>query len=183
VLLAADGTVLGTRTPAGGPLPKGGSSLYGIGTGAHWLRAHAEKGTDIAVSMRVTDADGLPLTGGAVDTALGGSAWLVRDGALAPDAARLGTDREPRTVAGVTVDGTLLLVAIDGRAKGVSVGATPTEAARILLSFGAVDAVNLDGGGSTTVVVGGELRNSPRGTENGAVTERRVADGIAILPQ
>lgn len=183
VLLAADGTALGTRTPAGGPLPDGGSALYGIGTGAHWLRAHAKKGEHIAVSTRLTDTDGRPPAQGAVDTALGGSAWLVRDGALDPDAARLGTDRQPRTAAGVTADGTLLLVAVDGRAKGVSVGATPTEAARLLLSLGAVDAVNLDGGGSTTVVVDGELRNSPRGTENGAVTERRVADAIAILPK
>ncbi|WOX13238.1 phosphodiester glycosidase family protein [Streptomyces sp. N50] len=179
VLLAADGTVLGTRTPAGGPLPRGGSSLYGIGGGATWLRAHARKGEHIAVSTRLTGAPAR----GTVDTALGGSAWLVRDGALDQDVARLGTGREPRTAAGVTADGTLLLVAIDGRAKGVSAGATPTEAGRLLLSLGAVDALNLDGGGSTTVVVDGELRNSPRSTDNGPVTERRVADGIAILPK
>ncbi|MET7814666.1 phosphodiester glycosidase family protein [Streptomyces sp. NPDC005395] len=180
VLLAADGTALRTRTPAGGPLPEGGRSLYGIGEGAAWLRSHVRPDTRAAVSMRITDPSGQPLTG-AVRSALGGSARLLSGGDIDPDARRLGPDREPRTVAGVASDGTLLLVAIDGRAPGESVGATPTEAARLARSFGAVDAVNLDGGGSTTVVLEGRLRNSPRGSEKGNVTERRVANAIAIL--
>ncbi len=182
VLLAADGTVLRTRTPAGGPLPADGRSLYGIGAGAAWLEAHARPGTRPAVSVRMTDPGGQPLTG-TVRSALGASARLLRDGKADPDAARLGTEREPRTVACVTADGSLLLIAIDGRAPGTSVGATPAEAARLARSLGAVDAVNLDGGGSTTVVVGGRAVNSPRGTENGAVTERRVANAIVVLPE
>ncbi|MER7489400.1 phosphodiester glycosidase family protein [Streptomyces sp. NPDC126497] len=182
-LLAGDGTVLRIRTPAGGPLPEGGGSLYGIGTGAEWLRAHVRPGTRPAVSVRITDPVGRPLTG-AVHSALGGSARLLRDGEVDPDAERLlGPDREPRTVAGVTADGTLLLVAVDGRAPGESVGATPTEAARLARSLGAVDAVNLDGGGSTTAVLDGHLRNGPRGGERAAVTERRVANAIAVLPE
>lgn len=182
VVLAEDGTVLRIRTPAGGPLPEGGGSLYGIGTGAGWLRAHIRPGTRPAVSVRITDPAGRQLTG-TVHSALGGSARLLRDGEVDPDAERLGPDREPRTVAGVTADGTLLLVAVDGRAPGESVGATPMEAARLVRSLGAVDAVNLDGGGSTTAVLDGHLRNSPRGSEHAAVTERRVANAIAVLPE
>ncbi|WP_037671881.1 phosphodiester glycosidase family protein [Streptomyces griseus] len=181
-LLAADGTVRGTRSPAGGPLPKGGSSLYGIGTGATWLHAHAVPGTRMAVSLRMTDPDGGVLSG-PVQTALGGSARLLRDGAVDPDVRQIGTDREPRTIAGITANGTLLLITVDGRDKGVSVGATPTEAARLAQSLGAVDAVNLDGGGSTTFVLDGELRNAPRAIDDEPVTERQVADAIAVLPE
>ncbi|POX49007.1 hypothetical protein C3489_25755 [Streptomyces sp. Ru71] len=180
-LLSSSGRVTRLRSPAGGPLPKGGGSLYGIGRGAAWLRVHAAPGRPLAVSERITDADGASLTG-PVDTALGGSARLLRDGAVDADAERLGS-REPRTVAGVTADGTLLLVVIDGRAPGVSVGATGPEAAELLSSLGAVDAVNLDGGGSTTAVVGGALRNSPRATERERVTERPVADALVVLPR
>ncbi|WP_316742869.1 phosphodiester glycosidase family protein [Streptomyces sp. MK7] len=180
-LLSPDGTVIGTRSPAGGPLPAGGGSLYGIGHGATWLRAHARTGTRMAVSLRMTDPAGAPLPG-PVETAVGGSVRLLRGGITDPDAARLGGERQPRTIAAVKADGTLLLVVIDGRAKGVSVGATGPEAASLVRSLGAVDAVNLDGGGSATAVVRGQVRNKPRETEGEPVTERPVADAIAVLP-
>ncbi|MYS16711.1 phosphodiester glycosidase family protein [Streptomyces sp. SID4982] len=107
----------------------------------------------------------------------------MRAGAFDPAAVtQLGPRREPRTVAAVTADGTLLLIAVDGRARHQSVGATPAEAAQLARSLGAVDAVNLDGGGSTSVVLRGRLRNSPRDTEDGPVRERPVADGLVVLP-
>ena len=55
----------------------------------------------------------------------------------------------------------LLLVAVDGRQPGYSVGMTLEELAHFFLKLGAVDAMNLDGGGSTTMVIGGEVVNSP----------------------
>ncbi|MEU5086198.1 phosphodiester glycosidase family protein [Streptomyces sp. NPDC021356] len=181
-LLSANGTVLAVRSPAGGPLPEAGSVLYGTGTGADWLRAHAGTGTRVAASMRITTVDGEAVAG-PVETAVGGSARLLRDGVPDEDSLRLlRPSREPRTAAGVTADGTLLLVTIDGRRSGVSVGATPREAARLLRTLGAVDALNLDGGGSTTAVFRGQLRNSPRAAWNAAPTERRVADALAVLP-
>ncbi|MFE6891023.1 phosphodiester glycosidase family protein [Streptomyces sp. NPDC057694] len=182
VLLAADATVSGTRTPAGGPVPAGGSSLYGIGAGAGWLRAHAKTGTRMAVSQRITDTAGRVLPG-SVRTAVAGSARLLRDGSVDTGVRSLAAVRQPRTLAGVTGDGALLLVAVDGRARGRSVGVTPSEAAELLLSLGAVDGINLDGGGSTTAVLRGELRNRPRSADDGAVTERRVADALAVLPE
>ena len=59
--------------------------------------------------------------------------------------------RHPRTAAGVTVDGhTLILLAVDGRQPGHSVGVTLPELAGLMIELGANDAVNLDGGGSTS---------------------------------
>lgn len=59
--------------------------------------------------------------------------------------------RHPRTAAGVSADGrTLILLTIDGRQPGVSVGATLPELADLMIELGAHDAVALDGGGSTS---------------------------------
>lgn len=59
--------------------------------------------------------------------------------------------RHPRTAAGVTTDGrTLIIVVIDGRQPGHSIGVTLPELAGIMLGLGAADALNLDGGGSST---------------------------------
>jgi hypothetical protein len=62
------------------------------------------------------------------------------------------TERHPRTAAGVSRDGrTLLLLVVDGRQPGWSIGLTLPELARMLLDVGAWNAVNLDGGGSTAM--------------------------------
>lgn len=59
--------------------------------------------------------------------------------------------RHPRTAAGVASDGrTLILVVVDGRQEGYSIGVTLPELAAIMIGLGAANAINLDGGGSTT---------------------------------
>lgn len=61
--------------------------------------------------------------------------------------------RHPRTAAGVTANGrTLILVVVDGRQPTHSIGATLPELADIMIGLGADDAINLDGGGSSTFV-------------------------------
>lgn len=84
--------------------------------------------------------------------------------------------RHPRTLVGRTPGGTIKLVTIDGR-RGTSVGATLREAAEVALALGMTNAVNLDGGGSTTMVVGGALQNTPSGD-----TERAVGDALVFVP-
>lgn len=72
------------------------------------------------------------------------------------------TAREPRTALALTADGTILALACDGRAPDEA-GLTLAELADVLLTLGARSALNLDGGGSTSLVCGGVLRNTPRG--------------------
>ena len=84
----------------------------------------------------------------------------------------------PRTLAGVRADGKLLLVTVDGRRPGWSAGMTLPEAARLMRSLGARDAVNLDGGGSTAMTVRGEVVNRP----SDRTGERPVSDGVYALP-
>ena len=68
------------------------------------------------------------------------------------------------------------MVTVDGRQPGVSVGMTLQELAEYLLSLGATDAMNLDGGGSTTMFLDGRVVNTPSDKEG----ERKVSDAILV---
>ncbi len=89
-----------------------------------------------------------------------------------------GLRRNPRTIAGITDDGHLLLVTIDGRQPDWSVGASFIEEARLMRSLGAAESVNLDGGGSTTLTLGDELATRPSDEEG----ERPIGDALLLLP-
>jgi hypothetical protein len=82
--------------------------------------------------------------------------------------------RQPRTAVGRTSSGEILMVTIDGRREGWSVGLSYQELATTMARLGARDAVNLDGGGSTTMTTGGRIANRP--SESG----RAVASGLFI---
>lgn len=82
----------------------------------------------------------------------------------------------PRTAAGRTADGALILMVVDGR-QPVSRGVSLRELARLMLDVGAVDAVNLDGGGSSALVVNGVLLNRPQGTTR----EREVMSALVTF--
>jgi hypothetical protein len=68
--------------------------------------------------------------------------------------------RYPRCALGVGED-ELLAVCCDGRRSGVDAGLELAELARLMISFGATEAINLDGGGSATLVHRGHLLNRP----------------------
>ena len=84
--------------------------------------------------------------------AVGGNALVLAGGRPAETARD--TARHPRSAVGLDATGrTLLLVAVDGRQEGHSRGATLAELADLMKDLGAWDALNLDGGGSTALVV------------------------------
>jgi exopolysaccharide biosynthesis protein len=68
----------------------------------------------------------------------------------------------PRTAIGQTADGSVLLLVIDGRQPG-SIGATYQDVQTVLYANGAVNAIGLDGGSSSSMVLNGKLVNSPSG--------------------
>jgi exopolysaccharide biosynthesis protein len=82
--------------------------------------------------------------------------------------------RNPRTALGIRKDGTVLLVVVDGHRHGSSVGLTIEELRLLMKALGARDAVNLDGGGSSAMVVRERLVNSPSDSDG----ERKVGDAI-----
>jgi hypothetical protein len=91
--------------------------------------------------------------------ALAGGHRLVENGQIhsslfaddSPRAQRHNANRHPRTALGVTADRHLLLVTVDGRHSGNAHGITLTQLALLLQDWGCVDALNLEGGGATTM--------------------------------
>lgn len=185
------GRVVGVGT-AGGRVPAGGKVLQGIGTAATWLTAHAVVGRQLTVQEQVRDSAGhaVALTGSTGIVSAG--PILLRDGKMSIDGATEGVvdpadlsfgyawaeQRQPRTLAGTDARGRLILVAVDGRQPGVSEGATLQEAARLMRGLGAVNALNLDGGGSTAMAVDGNVVNKP----SDAAGERPVGDTVQVIP-
>jgi len=194
VEVALDGTgrVIAVRTQRGGSIPPGGSVLSGTGDGAQWILDHAKVGSRVKVT-EVATAGGRRLALSGELGVVNGGPRLVRaghdditayvEGFVHPDDPSFyyyfGVRRNPRTIAGLTVDGHLLLITSDGHQPDWSVGLTFREEAAVLEYLGAVDAVNLDGGGSTTMTVGDQLVNRP----SDATGERPVGDALLLLPQ
>ncbi|MGI8860789.1 MAG: phosphodiester glycosidase family protein, partial [Rubrobacteraceae bacterium] len=189
-VLDSSGRVTALREGRGGLIPPDGSVLSGTGEGADWLRAHAQPGDTVRITENVS-GDGAVLDNGT--GAVNGGPRLVENGSeeitaftegfVYPEDPefyyRFGERRNPRTIAGVTPGGDLLLVAVDGRAPGYSVGASFGEEAGIMDSLGAEEAVNLDGGGSTTMTLGTRLVTRPSDATTG---ERPIGDAVVVLP-
>lgn len=83
--------------------------------------------------------------------------------------------RAPRTAVGITKAGHVLLVVVDGR-QPHSVGLSLLELAQFMQELGAVNAMNLDGGGSSEMVLNGQVLNKPSDGR-----ERRVGDALAVI--
>lgn len=123
--------------------------------------------------------------------AVGGFPILVRDSTEVPGLDSAGAPnfapvRHPRTIVGVAARGRrLLLITVDGRQEGYSAGTTNRESAAIALALGATDAINLDGGGSTTMAVARsrgdsvtfEVVNRP----SDPVGERPVGNALVVV--
>jgi exopolysaccharide biosynthesis protein len=102
---------------------------------------------------------------------------LVADGkVVVPAGTGSFFDRNPRTIAGTTRTGAIVLATIDGRLT-TSVGTTMDETAAVARALGLRDAINLDGGGSTTMVARGTLVNQPSGG-----VQRAVGDALVFVP-
>lgn len=136
--------------------------------------------------------DGTPVIGnssdyaqyeGQIQTAVGGSHIMLDRGYISNIG--LGTDfgytRHPRTAVGIKADGSVVLIVVDGRQSNESNGASLGDLALIMRELGCTDAINLDGGGSSTFVTansgsGFVTQNSPSG---GAL--RRVSNSLLVL--
>jgi hypothetical protein len=91
--------------------------------------------------------------------------------------------RYPRAALGISED-SLVAVACDGRRSNVDGGLAMTELAEVMVELGAESAINLDGGGSTTLVHRGHLLNRPYSTQDQpAPASRRVVSALAFEPR
>jgi exopolysaccharide biosynthesis protein len=166
---------------AGVPIPADGYVLKGHGKAAQFIKDNLKTGTKVNYTYTVE-----PM-GSKLFAAVGGQALLVEAGHLPAYFTQNINGKHARTAAGISKDGkTLYLVAVEEQVaadgKSVSIGMTQEELANFLISIGIWRAVNLDGGGSTTIAArhlgefGVSLVNRPQGT-----TQRRVPDAIGVF--
>ncbi len=172
----------------GTSLPRHWMSVQGTGALADRL-ASVTVGDRVAVRTRLASAGARPLTRDT--TVVNGGPLLVRhgreritqrgDGFVHADdpsfAYGFVIKRNPRTFAGVDARGRTVLVTVDGRSTS-DLGLSIPEEADVARSLGLVDAVNLDGGGSTTMALDGQVITHP----SDATGERPVGDAILVLP-
>lgn len=156
-------------------IPSGGYVLSGQGTGANTLKKYIGYGQELRLEHN------LP---GDVLHAIGGGPTLIDDGRVRVLAKQqhfrsdVAYGRAPRTAFGKTADGKHLLVTVDGHKPGYSVGATLTELAWTMREMGAVEALNLDGGGSTTMWLRGRTLGRPSDGK-----ERWVSTALLVKPR
>ena len=166
---------------SGTPIPRRGAVLSAYGARADAVRAMAEGDT---VRVLLTTLPRLA-RGRAPATIIGGWPRILHDGRnVAEESAivegtisRNAEVRHPRTAIGYSRDGRLLwLVVVDGRSAR-SAGMTLVELAEQMRRLGAWQALNFDGGGSTTMVIDGAVVNTP----SDATGERTVGNALLVL--
>lgn len=154
--------------PGQAAIPEDGAVLYGVGASSTFLRS-LSAGDEITLYLG-TSLPSYPDVN-TIREAMGGSGHIIlRNGEITninnPDV-------HPRTFMGISQDRkTIYSVAIDGRWTQ-SAGIDLDDEGRVLKWLGAWDGINLDGGGSTCMVVNGKIRN-----HNSDGTERAVGNGV-----
>lgn len=161
-------------------IPAGGYVLSGHGRGREALRAVFRPGDHVTLRLRLVPESSDPRWEG-VRQVIGGGPRLLAEGIYAGGEGfrPLFVDkRHPRTAIGRLADGRILLVVVGGRQPYHSLGMTLPELAFTLRRLGVTDALNLDGGGSSTLVVRGVVVNLP----SDELGERPVSDVLLVMP-
>ena len=137
-----------------------------------WVLSFGERKTPLSSGLKkgkkyVLHADMSPDISD-VYNAVSGGPRLLRDGKISVEREAEGqregfdTEKHPRTAVGYSRDrNTLILAVVDGRQPGYSLGMDLYSLARLMKKQGCYEAMNLDGGGSATMVVNGEVVNRP----------------------
>ncbi len=126
--------------------------LSGHGTAASFLVNNLFKDDTIKIVLNLSPA--FPQ----LEQLIGGNTWLVKDGISNTD----NGDRHPRTSVGFNQDSTqFFMFVVDGRQPGLSIGMSYKELGDYMKTYGVYQGLNLDGGGSSTMLVRGSIVNSP----------------------
>ncbi len=176
-VVVTDGVVTAVRDQGSTLIPEGGFVISAHGAGIEQI-AGLSIGEPVRAHWRLSPDW---MTGDVVH-AVGAGPRLLRAGQtfitgkeerFQPDVVN---GRAPRTAFGICADGQILLVTVNGRQTDVSIGVTLHELAELMAKLGAVDALNLDGGGSATLVVRDRVLNLPSDGR-----ERPVGSAILVL--
>ncbi len=175
-----DGVITNIFHSGNNKIPAGGYIISANGAAAEFFKS-AQIDDEIKINQKILSEYG---NFNEIPNIVGAGPRLVMDGKIFVTAAEekfpadIRVGRAPRSAVGVTEYGDYILAVVDGR-QAHSKGCTLQEWAEILLNeFGAVNAINLDGGGSSALVVKDFLVNKPSDGK-----ERAVGNALAILPK
>jgi exopolysaccharide biosynthesis protein len=164
-------------------IPRDGFIVSARGEAREWVRRSLRTGTRVRVRTTLHPADPFRSNPWAeAEDILGAGPRLVTAGRVDVTDVRekmiptFATDLHPRTAIAALADGRALLLVADGRRSPERVGLALDDLAMLLIELGAVEAINLDGGGSTTMVVRGNVMNFP----SDPTGERPVSDAIVV---
>lgn len=159
-------------------IPFNGLILSGHGKTKRFLDIHVEDEDTLTVML------GISTVKDPVQTLVGGIPRIIRDGEISIEHMKenlyeeFRTTRHPRTAVGYNeAKDTLYIMTVDGRQPRHSVGMSLDELAEYMSALGVYQALNLDGGGSTTMVIQGKVANKP----SDATGERSVTNALLIV--
>ncbi|MBU0687748.1 MAG: phosphodiester glycosidase family protein [Candidatus Margulisbacteria bacterium] len=164
-------------------IPESGYVLSATGAGIEYLANDIKVGEKIDVTLRLVPYNEnlksplLHLLGGGPRLVKKGTSYISKhEEKFKQDVAN---GRRARSAVGITKDQKLLLVTVDQIKRSTqSVGANLEELANLMIFLGAIDAMNLDGGGSSTLVVNDQVINHPSGG-----SERYVSNALIVKPK
>jgi exopolysaccharide biosynthesis protein len=130
------------------------------------------RGSSVTSSTPSTNTDQNPFKKWKMRTAVGGGPVLIQEGELKITneeermfAGKAINDKHPRTTMGYTKDGKLIIMVVQGRFPGIAEGATLIQEAKMLKDIGCIEALNLDGGGSSCLLINGKETIKPSDKE------------------
>lgn len=163
-------------------IPADGYVISASGTAREWVLRNLRLRQRARLTLKLSSVEmGQADQWTSATSIVGGGPQLIRNGRVEitnvqeqiPPA--FVNDLHPRTAIAKLKSGHVLLVTVDGR-QAASIGMSLNMLAELLIEFGAVEAINLDGGGSTTMVITNKLVNKP----SDAAGERPVSDAILV---
>lgn len=167
-------------------IPSDGFVISAVGTARQWVTTNLRKGSKVTFSWSLHPLEtntGNDERWRRAYSIVGGGPQLIKAGKVditdkqEKMSPTFRSDRHPRTAIAKLSSGRLLLVTVDGRQAGISAGMSLDMLAELLVELGTVEAINLDGGGSTTMVIGNKLVNRP----SDQTGERPVSDAVLVF--
>ena len=164
-------------------IPARGFVLSFGGTIIPELLTSLGRGTRVRLDVSYEPVEGEPKSWLLAQDIIGGAGLLIREGRDVEDWSierfnqGFAENRHPRTMIGTAADNTIWLVTVDGRQPEQSVGMTLVELRALAHRLGLINALNLDGGGSTTMWVQGQVMNKP----SDPTGPRKVSDALLVF--
>jgi exopolysaccharide biosynthesis protein len=185
-LIVRNGRVFEQRDLKGSStIPSDGFVISASGSAREWALRNLRRGALVQVALNLLPVEtDQAAAWKQASSIIGGGPQLIKNGRIEITHAAekilpsFVSDHHPRTAIAKLKSGQILLVTVDGR-QAESIGMSLNMLSDLLIEFGAVEAINLDGGGSTAMVIRNKLVNKP----SDATGERPVSDAILVYPR